>query len=97
MAGCPRGCRAWTIEVDGLTTLNSREPVDAPTSHDLIAKLSDVSQVLFVLAKRKLVGAAYMEYVADIEVGRTPIKARARARNIWRAQSFVRTAIEQVA
>src|SRR6478752_6852605 len=37
-----------------------------------------------------------MEYVADIEVGWTPVKARARARNIWRAQSFVRAAIEEV-
>src|ERR1700733_3967177 len=91
------GCCAWATEYDGLTTLESRDPVDAPASHDLITDLSDVGQVLLVGAKRKLIGAAYVEYVADIEVGWTPVKARARTGNKWCSKTFVRTAVEQVA
>ncbi len=98
VAVCSRGCCSWTTEGNRLATLKGSDPVDAPPSDDCSSSsFAGVGKELLIFAERKLVPAAEVEYVADIEIGQTPIKTGTKTRYVRRTVPGDTAAIQQVA
>ena len=73
------GCRGAT-EVNGLAPLSRYDPIPTPAAEDALATSRRCKESL-VLTERKLIAAAEVEYVANIEVGQSPIKFGTEARH----------------
>src|SRR5438128_3665131 len=82
---------------DRLTILKRRDPLYAPPTNQLVGNATGAGHVLFALAERKLVAAAEVEHVSDVEVCQLIVLLDAETGNRWSAiAKVVAAAIEQV-
>ena len=73
VAVCSRCGRCWTGKTNRLTALKRRNPVDRPTAKRRVGNPTGVKESL-ILTERKLIPAAEMEDLAEVEIGKTPIE-----------------------
>ena len=81
-SGCPV---VGAAEIERLAALKRSDPVYAPPSKHGIG-YGPLVQPGLILAEWELIPAAEVEYLPDIEIGRTPIEHWARARYVGRTE-----------
>ena len=86
-----------TAEGDRLSTLQDCTPAHGPASEQGVRNPAAVRHVAFASTERKLVAAAQVDDIANIERSQAVVVLNSGARNIWSPETSRTPAVKQIA